>query len=49
MGNIVNTIKSNKDKIKYNKIKSERRATKRTDKRSITGEEVIFIFAPLTC
>ena len=31
-------------KVKHNIIKSERRANKRTDKRAITGEEVIFIF-----
>ena len=31
-------------KINHNLIKSERRANKRTDKRAITGEEVIFIF-----
>jgi hypothetical protein len=34
----------NKYKAKYNKIKTDRRAYKRTDKRSLTGEEVIFIF-----
>ena len=34
----------NKYKIKYNQIKSDRRAVKRSNKRSITGEEVIFIF-----
>ena len=34
----------NKYKTKYNQIKSDRRAIKRSDKRSITGEEVIFIF-----
>lgn len=31
-------------KVTHNIIKSERRANKRTDKRAITGEEVIFIF-----
>jgi hypothetical protein len=31
-------------KVNHNLIKSERRANKRTDKRAITGEEVIFIF-----
>jgi hypothetical protein len=36
-------IKKN-TKVNYNLIKSERRANKRTDKRAITGEEVIFIF-----
>jgi len=34
----------NKYKEKYKKQKSERREVKRTDKRSVTGEEVIFIF-----
>jgi hypothetical protein len=34
----------NKHKEKYKKIKSERRELKRTDKRSVTGDEVIFIF-----
>ena len=34
----------NKYKEKYKKQKSERREIKRTDKRSVTGEEVIFIF-----
>ena len=34
----------NKYKTKYNLIKTERRACKRTNKRSLTGEEVIFIF-----
>ena len=34
----------NKYKANYKQIKSERRASKRTNKRSITGEEVIFIF-----
>ena len=34
----------NKYKEKYKKIKSERRELKRTDKRSVTGDEVIFIF-----
>jgi hypothetical protein len=31
-------------KVNHNLIKSERRANKRTNKRAITGEEVIFIF-----
>jgi hypothetical protein len=34
----------NKYKEKYTKQKSERREVKRTDKRSVTGDEVIFIF-----
>jgi hypothetical protein len=34
----------NKHKEKYKKIKSERRELKRTDKRAVTGDEVIFIF-----
>jgi len=34
----------NKYKDKFNKMKKERREKKRSDKRSITGEEVIFIF-----
>jgi len=33
---------NNKDK--YKKIKLERRELKRTDKRAVTGDEVIFIF-----
>jgi len=37
-------MESNKDKLTHNKIKSERREHKRTDKRAIKGEEVIFIF-----
>jgi hypothetical protein len=37
-------IMENKYKTKYNQIKSDRRSIKRSDKRSITGEEVIFIF-----
>jgi hypothetical protein len=36
-------IKKN-TQVKHNLIKSERRANKRSDKRGITGEEVIFIF-----
>jgi hypothetical protein len=31
-------------KTKYNQIKSERRSIKRSDKRFLSGEEVIFIF-----
>lgn len=34
----------NKYKEKFTKMKKERREKKRTDKRSINGEEVIFIF-----
>ena len=34
----------NKYKEKFIQMKKERREIKRTDKRSITGEEVIFIF-----
>lgn len=34
----------NKHKEKYKKIKSDRRELKRTDKRAVTGDEVIFIF-----
>jgi hypothetical protein len=34
----------NKYKEKFIQMKKERREKKRTDKRSITGEEVIFIF-----
>lgn len=34
----------NKYKYKFIKMKKERREKKRTDKRSVTGEEVIFIF-----
>jgi 3,5-epimerase/4-reductase len=34
----------NKYKAKYNQIKTDRRAYKRTEKRSITGDDVIFIF-----
>lgn len=34
----------NKYKEEFIKMKKERREKKRTDKRSITGEEVIFIF-----
>ena len=34
----------NKHKEKYKKIKSERRELKRTGKRAVTGDEVIFIF-----
>ena len=34
----------NKHKEKFIQMKKERREKKRTDKRSITGEEVIFIF-----
>ena len=37
-------MESNKDKFTHNKIKSERREHKRTDKRAIKEEEVIFIF-----
>jgi hypothetical protein len=35
---------NNKYKEKFIQMKKERREKKRTDKRSITGEEVIFIF-----
>ena len=34
----------NKYKEKFIQMKTERREKKRTNKRSITGEEVIFIF-----
>ena len=37
----------NKYKEKYKKQKSERREIKQTYKRSVTGEEVIFIFEKL--
>ena len=36
--------KTNKQKQEHNQIKAERRERKRTEKRSITGEEVIYIF-----
>ena len=36
--------KINKKKQENNQIKAERRERKRTEKRSITGEEVIYIF-----
>jgi hypothetical protein len=37
-------MEPNKYKEGYNKKKKERRELKRTDKRTATGEEVIFIF-----
>lgn len=37
-------IMDNKYKQLFKKQKSDRREVKRTDKRSVTGEEVIFIF-----
>ena len=35
---------NNKYKETYKKIKADKRELKRTDKRSVTGDEVIFIF-----
>lgn len=40
----MNKEKINKKKQENNQIKAERRERKRTEKRSITGEEVIYIF-----
>jgi hypothetical protein len=37
----------NPDKLEYIQKKHDRRIQKRTDKRGITGEEVIFIFEKL--
>ena len=41
---IIYKMENNTCKAKFINMKKERRQLKRTDKRSVTGEEVIFIF-----